>query len=165
MAADPKVKTEVRASYVHGMSLPMAASASDVSYQTVRNWKRKDKAAGDDWDKARAARRMSGSGIKDMTDQILEEMAVQFMATLTALKEKKDIDPAQKAEILSRLSDSYVKTMNAAAKGNPSLDKLSVAMELIQHLSEFVALQFPQLRSQIVDVIEAFGPEIVKKYG
>lgn len=165
MAAKPEMRAKVRANFVQGMSLPNSADDAGVSYQTARNWKRADKSKGDCWDTARAARRMSGGGMAEMTGQILEEMAVQFMATLTALKEKKDMEPAKTAEILSRLSDSYVKTINAAAKGNPSLSALSIAMDILRELSLYIGTNFPQLRDAFVEIIEGFGPELAKKYG
>jgi transposase len=156
---------KVRAHFVQGMSLPAAAKLCGVSYQTARNWKRKAKEDGDCWDNARAARRMSGSGMKEMTEQILEEMSVQFMSTLNALKNKDDMEPAVKADILARLSDSYIKTMNAASKGNPGLSALSIAMDMLRDLSLYIGTNFPQLREPFIEVIDGFGPELAKKYG
>jgi transposase len=165
MAIDQKVKAGVRTKYVQGQPLATAAQLAGASYQTARNWKRNAKEAGDDWDVARAARRMSGGSMEELTGQILEEMSVQFMATLNDIKSKTDIQPAQKAEILARLSDSYVKTINAAARGNPRLSELSIAMDILRDLSTFISSSFPAMRDQFIEVIESFGPEIAKKYG
>ncbi|MCW5300898.1 DUF1804 family protein [Herbaspirillum lusitanum] len=165
MAIDPKIKNEVRAKYVQGQPLATAADLAGASYQTARNWKRIAKQSGDDWDVARAARRLSGGGMEELTGQILEEMSTLFMATLNDIKEKTDIPPGQKAEILARLSDSYVKTINAAARGNPRLSELSIAMDLLRDMSTYVNAHFPKLRDQFLEIVEGFGPEIAKKYG
>ncbi len=165
MAIDHKIKTEVRAKFIQGQSLQTAADLAGASYQSARNWKRKAKTAGDDWELARAARRLSSGGLEEMTGQILEELSTQFMATLNDVKAKGDIPPAQKAEILARLSDSYVKTINAAAKGNPKLSELSIAMDILRELAAFIATHHPKLRDSFIEVIESFGPEIAKKYG
>lgn|GEM_PF-6826571 len=103
--------------------------------------------------------------MEELTGQILEEMSVLFMATLNDIKEKTDIPPGQKAEILARLSDSYVKTINAAARGNPRLSELSIAMDLVRDMSTYVNAHFPKLRDQFLEIVEGFGPEIAKKYG
>ena len=165
MANRQQAKSDVRAKYIQGMPLSSASELSGVAYPTARNWKRKAKTDGDDWDIARAARRMSNTGIEEMTGQILEEMSAQFMATLTALKANPDMPPAQKAEILSRLSDSYVKTINAAGKGNPRLSTLSIAMDILRDLTAFIATNNPAMREPFIEILEAFGPEIAKKYG
>ncbi|WP_211452591.1 DUF1804 family protein [Collimonas antrihumi] len=165
MAIDHKVRAEVRSKYVQGQTLATAAELGGASYQSARNWKRKAKADGDDWDIARAARRMSGGGMEELTGQVLEEMAVQFLATLEDVKVKKDMAPAQKAQILAQLSDSYVKTVNAAARGNPRLSELSIAMDLLRDLSHYIGGKFPQLREPFLEVIEGYGPEIARKYG
>lgn len=165
MAHDPKVRAEVRARYVQGMPLTTAAAFVRVSHATARNWKRAAKDAGDDWDIARAARRVSSSGIEELTSQVLEEMAAQFLATLEAIKAHKDMPPVQKAEVLAQLSDSYVKTVNAAARGNPKLSKLSVAMEFVKDLSAYIASNFPALHEPFINVLEAWAPELARKYG
>lgn len=165
MAHDPKVRAEVRARYVQGMPLTSAAEMGEISHSTARNWKRMAKADGDDWDIARAARRMSTSGVEEMTSQVLEEMVVQFLATLEAIKKHETMPPAEKAEILSRLSDAYVKAINSASKGNPRLSKLGVAMEVIRDLSAFIASEFPALHGGFLDALDRFGPELTSKYG
>lgn len=82
MAHDPKVRNQLRAKYLQGMPLTTAADVCKVSYQTARNWKRAAKEAGDDWDISRAAQRMSRTNIDNMTSQVVEEMSMQFLATL-----------------------------------------------------------------------------------
>lgn len=165
MAHDPRVRADVRARYVQGMPLTTAAEMGGISHSTARNWKRTAKAEGDDWDIARSARRVSTSGVEEMTSQVLEEMVVQFLATLEAIKEHETMPPAEKAEILARLSDAYVKAVNSASKGNPKLSKLGIAMEVIRDLSAFIAGEFPALHGGFLDVLDCFGPQLTRKYG
>jgi len=165
MAHDLATRQSVRSKYIQGMPLDAAAELSEVAYQTARNWKRKSKLEGDDWDIARRAKRLSTGGVSDLTGQFLEDMAEQFLAVMQGMREATDMKPMQKSEILLKLSDAYIKTMAAAAKGNPKLDRLSVAMDLIQDLTAFVAEHQPAIRTQFLDLIEAFGPEVVRKFG
>lgn len=163
MAHDPKTRSKVRASYVQGHSLPEASAEHGVPYQTARNWMRADKAAGNDWDIARHARRMTRGGQASLTHEVLEALAEQFSLTLTQLKTAPDIDPMKRTELLLRLSDAYSKTMSAAARGNPKLDALSVAMDVLRELGAFIGEYFPDLRERMVEVMDAFGPHIVTK--
>lgn len=164
MAYDDSVKRKVRAKYVQGLSLDAAAQTQDVPYNTARNWKRKSAEDGDDWDVARNAKRLTKGGIEDLTGGILLDLAEQFEATLKAMREKKDLQPQAKAEILLKLSDGYVKTVAAAGRGNPKLNRLAVAMDVLKELTGFIAEKHPKLRSQFLDVAEAFGPVLAQRF-
>jgi hypothetical protein len=165
MAHDASTRAKVRAKFVQGLPLETAADACDVPYNTARNWKRSAKDGGDDWDVARRAKELSRGGVAEMTGQIMEDLVEQFAATMQLMRETKGMQPLDKANILLKLSDAYVKTMAAAARGNPKLDRLSVAMDVLRELAEFIADQFPDLRDKFLDVAEAFGPEVVGKFG
>jgi uncharacterized protein YjcR len=165
MAYPDTKRQEVRKHYVQGLPLETAASLSDVAYETARNWKRKAKAEGACWDQARQAKRISRGGIAELTGEIMESMVEQFAATMTAMKEAESMPPMQKAEILLKLSDAYVKTMAAAARGNPKLNRLSTAMEVVQLLGGFIAENFPDLRNRWPDISEGFGPEVIRNFG
>ncbi len=165
MAHDASTRAKVRAKFVQGVPLETAAEACDVPYNTARNWKRAAKDQGDAWDVARRAKELSRGGVAEMTGQIMEDLVEQFAATMQLMRETEGMQPMDKANILLKLSDAYVKTMAAAARGNPKLDRLSVAMDVLRELAEFIADQFPDLRDKFLDVAEAFGPEVVAKFG
>lgn len=165
MAYDNATKAKVRASFIKGMALDAAATTAGVPYNTARNWKRKAADEGDDWDVARRANQLSSGTVGDVMQQVMDSLAQQFAATLTALEEKPDMVPMDKANILLKLSDAFVKTMAAAARGNPKLDRLAVAMEVVQLLAAFIAEEFPDLRKRFIDVAQSFGPEIVRHFG
>lgn len=164
MAYDESVKRKVRAKYLQGLTLAAAAETQGVPFPTVRNWKRKASDEGDDWDVARNAKRMTRGGIEDLTGNILSDLAEQFEATLKAMREAKDLKPQAKAEMLLKLSDGFVKTMAAAGRGNPKLNRLSVAMEVLKELVDFITKHHPKLRVQFVDVAESFGPVLVQRF-
>lgn len=165
MAYDNATKAKVRAAYIKGMPLDAASSSAGVPYNTARNWKRKAEADGDDWDVARRANQLSSGSVGDVMQQVMDSLAQQFAATLTALEEKADMPPLDKANILLKLSDAFVKTMAAAARGNPKLDRLAVAMEVVQLMAAFVGEHYPDIRKRFIDVAQAFGPEVVRHFG
>ena len=165
MAYDNATKAKVRAAYIKGMPLDAASTSAGVPYNTARNWKRKADADGDDWDVARRANQLSSGSVGDVMQQVMDSLAQQFAATLTALEDKEDMPPLDKANILLKLSDAFVKTMAAAARGNPKLDRLAVAMEVVQLMAAFVGEHYPDIRKRFIEVVQAFGPEVVRHFG
>lgn len=107
MAHDQAVRRKVRASFVQGMPLSSAAEVNGIGYQTARNWKRQDALRGHDWDIERRSRSLTKSGMEAMTNQILDELAEQFTATITALKGDEKISAQTRAETLHKLMDGY----------------------------------------------------------
>ncbi|MCU7371604.1 DUF1804 family protein [Paucibacter sp. O1-1] len=164
MAYDQSTRNKVRAKYVQGQPLASAATAHKVPYNTARNWKRQATDAGDDWDIARNAKRMTQGSMADMTGQILLDLAEQFEATIKAMREAKDLQPMDKTDMLLKLSDGYVKTMAAAGRGNPKLNRLSVAMDVLKELDGYIADKHPKMRMQFLDVAEGFGPVLAARF-
>lgn len=143
------------------MSLQQAAEFNDVNYQTARTWKKKSLEDGDDWDKARAASRMAGGAIGDMTAEVLEDFAVLFQSTISEVKDG-EYTALQKAEVISRLSDAYTKTMKAAGGANPRIAKLAVAMQVIEEFAGYIRKNSPQDLQRFVALLEPFGQHISK---
>ncbi|AJY31092.1 hypothetical protein BTM_4915 [Burkholderia thailandensis 34] len=156
MAHDQQTRARVRANYIQGQPLTTAAELIGVPYATARTWKREAAANGDDWDIAREARTMADAGQDAIANQLLEEMAAQFISTLGELRESKNLPPEKKASVLASLSDSYLKTVTAARKAGGS-DNLHVTMDVLQKLTAFARKSFPQHAAAVLQVIEAFG--------
>lgn len=164
MAYDQSTRHKVRAKFVQGLPLAGAATACKVPYNTARNWKRQAAEDGDDWDVARNAKRMTQGSVQDLTGQILFDLAEQFEATIKAMRDARDLNPQAKADMLLKLSDGYVKTMAAAGRGNPKLNRLAVAMDVLKELASFIADKHPKLRMQFLDVAEGFGPVLAARF-
>ena len=160
-----KCKAGVRSDYIRGLTLKGAAEKSKVPYDTVRSWKRSAKAAGDDWDTARTAARISSGGIKTLTSQVIEDFVHLFQSTIDEIKLAQDIDPLKKAEAISRLSDAYQKTIKAAGASNPELARLAIAMDVLQRMSEFIRRNHPEMKQSLLTIIEPFGKELSRVYG
>lgn len=155
----------MRSDYIRGLTLKGAAEKSKVPYDTVRSWKRSAKAAGDDWDTARTAARISSGGIKTLTSQVIEDFVHLFQSTIDEIKLAEDIDPLKKAEAISRLSDAYQKTIKAAGASNPELARLAIAMDVLQRMSEFIRRNHPEMKQSLLTIIEPFGKELSRVYG
>lgn len=165
MAHDPGKREKLRDAYIRSLTLSDAAIAAEVPYQTARNWKRQSAANGDDWDVAKAARRMSGSGVEAMANDVLEGLAEQYLVTLEMLKSSNTINPQQRAEILVRLMDGYNKAINASARAMPHANRLAAAMDVVRFLTALIAERAPKFREQFVTLVEASGEDLVREFG
>lgn len=165
MAYDKSTRNKVRAKFVQGMPLATAAEACRVPYNTARNWKRADAELGNDWDIARNARRMTKSGVEEMANEVLGELAEQFLATLAAVKGDPKMSAEKRADILVRLMDGYNKAISAASRAMPNANRLAVAMDVVKFFNGFIAERFPKLRAQFLEVSEASGDAFVREFG
>lgn len=165
MAYDRNTRNQVRAKFVQGMSLQAAALACGVPYNTARNWKRADAEEGHDWDMARNARRMTKSGVEEMANQVLSELADQFVATLKVLKEDKKLSAESRSKILVALMDGYNKAVSASTRAMPNANRLAVAMDVVKFFSGYIAKHHPKLRTQFVEVAESAGDALVREFG
>ncbi|MFP5473075.1 MAG: DUF1804 family protein [Gammaproteobacteria bacterium] len=165
MAYDKSTRNKVRAKYVQGMALATAAEACKVPYNTARNWKRADAEAGADWDIERNARHMTKTGIEDMANQVLGELAEQFLATIQVLKADKSLKAEKRADILVRLMDGYNKAIAAASRAMPNANRLAVAMDVLRFLNAHISEHFPKLRGQFIEVTESAGEAFAREFG
>lgn len=171
MAHDRTKRTKVRTSYVQGLPLTSAAEVNHVPYNTARAWKRADAAIGHDWDLLRNARRMSKSGVEEMANEVLGELAEQFLATIRALKADAELKTAAKlgpearARIMVQLMDGYNKAISASTRALPNANRLAVAMDVIRFLTQVLSDRFPKLRAGFVDAVEQLGDDLVREFG
>lgn len=165
MAHSKETRNAVRSSFVYDrLPLEAAADKHDVSYGTVRTWKKRDKKNGDDWDKARAARRMADGGLGEITAIVIEDFSLLFKSVVEDITHG-DYDGLKKAAALSQLSDAYVKTMKAAAGGDPKIAKLSVALETLKLLAEHIKDEHPDVLELFANILDPFGAKINEAFG
>lgn len=165
MAYDTATRKKVRAHYVQGKALTVAAELAGVPYNTCRTWKRQAAEAGDDWDTARTAQRMTKSGLQQMANEVLGEVALQFTTTLEALKQDQKMEAEKRARILVQLMDGYNKAIGAAARAAPEANRLATAMDVIKHLTDLFAKHHPKLRAPFVAAVEQLGDELLREFG
>ena len=159
------VRNTVRAAYVQGADLTVAAAAHGVPYSTAVSWKTADKKAGNDWDIARRARQMSGAGAQEMFAQILEEVGTQFVHVIDLIKSSTDMNVAVKAELLIKSVDALSKAAKLAGLVSPEINELAVAMKVIRLQTEHIGEHAPDLRLRFIDLMSAFGLELPRLMG
>lgn len=166
MAYSQQTITQARSAYVYeALNIEAVAERFNVPRSTITRWKKTALGNGDDWDRARAAARLSGQGIEAVTSAVLEDFVLLFQSSIKQIKEATDIVPQDKVEMLSRLADAYTKTINSIARGNPKLDKLSFAADLLADLVQYIQAHYPQHAKAMEEVLVPFGQEIGNRYG
>ena len=166
MAHGEETRRSLRSAYVHqGFSLEAGAEKLGVSFGTASRWKRQAKADGDDWDKARAAVRLSGEGKGAVIQAVIEDYLLLHQAVIEDIKQDKTSPPIKRAEALSRLADAFHKTMHAMGEVSPELSRLAIANEVLRHLSKFIIEKHPEHGIAFVEILEPFGAELARVYG
>ncbi|HEC12282.1 MAG TPA: DUF1804 family protein [Acidiferrobacteraceae bacterium] len=166
MAHPSEVRDEVRGNYVYKrLPLAEAANLADVSYNTAREWKKKAKTQGDDWDRARSAARMASGPLGDITAQVMEDFVLLFQATVSALKNDKTLDPIKCTEALSRLADAYTKVVRAAGGSDPKMAELAIAIRVTDELAKFIRDRFPDKLPIFAQILEPFGGHLSEVFG
>lgn len=166
MAHPPEKRSEVRAGYISGLDLEMAADKAGIPFPTARRWKAAAKEEGDDWDKfRRVSLIVAGGEIEQAMGRVLAATLLRAEATLERLNEDTDIEPLEATRAIASLMDSINKGHAVGQRLMPQTDKLGLAMDIIQRFGEFIAKRKPALAGEFVEQIEAFGEELAKAYG
>lgn len=166
MAHSPETISAIRSAFVYeALNREAISDRFNVPVSTITRWKKDALEKGDDWDRARAAARLSGQGMEAVTTAVLEDFILMFQSTLAQVKDNAAINPIDRAEVISRLADAYTKTMNSAAKGSPKLDKLSFAADILRDLVQYVQQHYPQHATAMEQVLMPFSEEIGRRYG
>jgi len=164
MAHSQETRDNVRRLFIEGMPLNGAALACGVSYDTARDWKAKAKAAGDDWDTARAAYRISEQGVDDLNKALVEDFARQVITTTREL-EQSPLPAANKAALLAQLADAYAKFSKAFARVNPQFSGLSVALDTLKTVVDVVRQREPGALRHLQPHLDEVGAVLGKRYG
>jgi hypothetical protein len=165
MAHDGETRRSVRVAYVQGLPLEAAAERFGIPFRTASRWKAAAKAAGDDWDRARASNRIAGEGIEKFVQTILEDYLPLHQATMEAIRTDTELPPLKKAEAVSRLADAFHKTVHAAGEASPEISKLAVVHDVLHKLSKFVVEKYPTHGPAFVEILEPFALEAARIYG
>ncbi|MGB7650904.1 MAG: DUF1804 family protein [Gallionella sp.] len=164
MAHSADTRDKVRQLYIEGMPLKGAAVTCGVGYDSAREWKTAAKHNGDCWDAARAAYKISGTGIDELNQQLVEDFARQVITTTREL-ENSPIPAADKAKLLAQLADAYAKFSKSFARINPQFSGLSVALDTLKTSAEYLRLHDPAALKALQPHFEAIGAILGKRYG
>lgn len=163
MAYSLDVKGNVRRRYIEGMSLKQAALIDKVPYHTALIWKKYASTKGDNWNDARASYRITNQGVNAINSALVEEIARNCLATQRELKDT-NLAAIDKVKLISSLADSYSKFAGAFAKSNPQYNKLSVVLEVLKEVGEYIKEHNPELTESFSEVLPSVGQILSSKY-
>ncbi|MBF0192278.1 MAG: DUF1804 family protein [Magnetococcales bacterium] len=163
MAHSPATRIAVRDAYASGSPLALAAGRAGVSEATARGWKQRVADTPEDWDKLRAARTLATGG-HGVVQQILGDFLELHGEAIREVKGA-TLAADERVALLASLTDSLSKTMSALGKAAPRLSELGIALEVLTSLADFARNHHPKAAQPILEILEPFGAELVKRYG
>ncbi|ARE40897.1 Phage DNA-binding protein [Rhodovulum sp. P5] len=159
-----EIRRKVRADYIYRrMQQSTIAAAHGISESTVGRWKKADRAAGDDWDKARSAAVIAGEGVEVVVSTVVEDFMLQAQSIMEEIKHGGHT-AAEKIDMLVSLSDAMTKMAASAKRFAPNISELGVAHDVMSRLLDFVREEFPQHSHVVLEIIEPFGARLSEIY-
>ncbi len=166
MAHSHETVAAVRAAYVYDrLPIEKAALKAGVPDSTAARWKRAAKLKGEDWDKLRAANVLAGAGVEAMGRQALADYVTQHQAVMDLISQDLKLAATQKVSLLASLADSFAKVVAASRRILPETDELAVSLQVLSDLATFAKTHYPHCAASLLEIMEPFGAELVKKYG
>ena len=166
MARTPEDRLKARTMYVMD-GLPMSAIAMRLclTERTVFRWKTEAGRAGDSWDKARVAYRLSKDSVAQTTQVFLEAFMGYQQRLLGEVQDNAELSTKEKVAAIASLTDTFHKTVKASASTAPKLNEFAIVSDVIQRLATFVAEHHPDAAPALLAILEPFGQELAKVYG
>ena len=156
MAHPPEKRLELRAAYIGGLPLEMAADKTGVPYGTARNWFNAAKREGDDWDKFRAASLIvAGGGIEQAMGRVVSAGLIRCEALLERIDEISD--PAEVVQTVATLGDAIAKLRAAAKNLMPEADRLAVETGAIKGFVDLFVRLHPAQAEAALSAVEAWA--------
>lgn len=150
---------------VKKISLKNLAKLYDINLKTLRFWKSRAKALGDDWEAARLAhtnKQAEDNSLEDLAKEIMKDLVVGVKGTLDQVKAE-NLDAKNKTFILANLSQSYSRAIDANKKLMPRTSEFATAIKVLNFLVSYLEEKAPNLLNEFSAHIEGFSKELEKK--
>jgi hypothetical protein len=164
MAYPAEIRDRVRQLYIEGMPLSTAALSCEVGYDTAKTWKKNAQKKGDDWDTARAAYSISGAGVDALNLQVIEGFNRQAITIQREVDADTSLSPIVKVQMQATLADAYAKFSKAFSRMNPQFSGLSIALDTLKIIVEYLRKTDPAALQAIHGHIEAIGAILGKRH-
>ena len=158
MAHPKETKSAVRADYIGGMPLDLAAVKNNVPAVTARRWKADAADKGDDWDKfQRASLLVSGGGFDAAMGRAAAAFVLRVEATLEMLSDIEDADPLDTAKAMASLADSLMKAKSVAKALMPETDQLAIENAAVKAYVELFVKRHPSAAESALDALDLYS--------
>lgn len=154
------VREALRAHFVanESASVRECAEKFNVSLRSAARWKAVDLKAGDCWERARRARGLTRAGEETIAANVLTRTTAIFDQLLEQIKDDKSLTPAQQLDLYSKAVMTQQRAISAVRRLAPTLNKFSVATEVMELFAKFIAEKMPGQAAVLVPAIRQFGP-------
>lgn len=157
MAHPKETKAAVRADYIGGMPLDLAAVKNGVPVVTVRRWKADAADKGDDWDKfQRASLLVSGGGFDAAMGRAAAAFVLRVEATLEVLSGSEG-NPMDVAKAMASLADSLMKAKAVAKALMPETDQLAIENAAVKAYVELLVKRHPSAAEAALDALDLYN--------
>jgi hypothetical protein len=166
MAHPQEARITLRAEYLKGLPIELAAEKAGISPSTARRWKDRAAQAGDDWDKfQRAALLVAGGSMDQVMARVGMALVMRSEAILEQLATTPTTDIETQARLIGLLTDCLNKSQSAMKRLMPETSRLSVAMDVLKRLDAYIRENDPQHAEAFAELLPRFGKELAAAYG
>ncbi|MBF0165401.1 MAG: DUF1804 family protein [Magnetococcales bacterium] len=164
------LKPEARTRYVYrGMSVEALSKDLGVSVSTMRRWLNEEAMKGDDWGKARIAAHLSTGGVEEISQAMMSLLSRSITRANEILAQAEaNPDPQATIELIGvirGLSDAYLKTIHAAKRGSPEIDRVALVADFVLLLDAFILREHPHAMEGLRQALPEFSKELIRVYG
>lgn len=157
MAHPKETQMALRAAFLGGMPLDLAAVQLNIGTATARRWKADALADGDDWDKfQKASLIVAGGGFDKAMGRVAAAVILRAEAIMEHLEDP-EIDPIDAAKAIASLADSLGKAKAAMRALMPETDKLAVETGAVKAFTELMIRLHPSAGEAALGALEAYS--------
>ena len=139
----------------------------NIPLSTLRFWKQRDKNLGINWDKNKEWQKMLNNSqnkkTEEMIKELLEGLIDETNCTILKIRNDEDIDSKTKAQIISDLTQSLSRAVDASRKLLSSTSEFSVAVKVLELFSEYLTKNEPKILPLFSSHLDSFAKELELK--
>ncbi len=157
MAHPRETQLALRAAFLGGMPLDLAAVQLNIGTATARRWKADALADGDDWDKfQKASLIVAGGGFDQAMGRVAASVVMRAESIMDSLSDP-DIDPIAAAKAIASLADSLGKAKAAMRALMPETDQLALETGTVKAFVELLIRLHPGVGEAALAALEAYS--------
>ena len=158
MAHPKETRMALRAAYLGGLTLEMAAIKEGVGIASAKRWKAEALQSGDDWDKFQSASLMvAGGGLEQAMRRVAAAVVLRVETTLEQLQADGKAEPDLAAKTLASLADSLTKAQASMKRLMPEADQLAIETGAVKAFVELLIRLHPASAEPALVAMEAYS--------
>lgn len=158
MAHPRETQLALRAAFLGGSPLDLAAVQCGIGTATARRWKAEALTQGDDWDKfQKASLIVAGGGFDQAMGRVAAAVILRAEAILEKLGSGDEADPIASAKAIASLADSLGKAKAAMRSLMPQTDQLAIETGAVKAFIELQIRLHPETGEAALAALEAFS--------